>query len=240
MLHHRSVGSGPPVLLLPGMLGTIETECAHLIEPIAALGYTVIAADLPGHGPSEMTKSLTMRVILEEIDKVLLASKAEPVVILGYSLGGYAALQYGIKNPSRVLGVYMHGSKFYWSGAEAEEMAAELDLAWLTEHKPERLAKLQALHGAEKLEAMLPWLNKLLITLPDAGMTEMDLEEAKFPVVVSVGDRDELVPASEALDLYRALPKGQLAVFADTNHPLAALRDHVFLPVFRDFLNRLD
>lgn len=239
MMHHRTVGSGPPVLILPGMLGTIESECSHLIEPIAALGYTVIAADLPGHGPSEMTKSLTMRVLIEEIDKLLQHLNAEPAVILGYSLGGYAGLQYAIKNQSRILGVFMHGTKFYWSGAEAEEMAAELDMAWLAENKPERLAKLQALHTTEKLEAMLPWLNKMLVNLPDVGLTEMDLEEAKLPIVVSVGDRDELVPVSEAVDLYRALPRAQLAVFADTNHPLAALRDHVFLPVFRDFLNRL-
>lgn len=240
MMHHRSVGSGPPVLLLPGMLGTIESECSHLLAPIAALGYTVIAADLPGHGPSDMTKSLTMRVLVEEIDKLLQSLHSEPVVIFGYSLGGYAALQYALKNPGRVLGIFMHGTKFYWSGAEAEEMSAELDLAWLTENKPERLAKLQALHTEEKLEAMLPWLQKMLINLPDAGLTEMDLEEAKFPVVVSVGDRDELVPATEAVDLYHALPKGQLAIFPDTNHPLGALRDHVFLPVFKDFLNRLD
>ena len=240
MLHHKSVGSGPPVLLLPGLLGTIETEFSQLIDPIAKLGYTVIAADLPGHGGSEMTKSLTMRVMVEEIDKLLTGIKAEPVVILGYSLGGYAGLQYGIKNPTRVVGVYMHATKFYWSGQEAEDMAAELDMAWLEENKPERLEKLRALHSEEKLEAMMPWLHKMLVGLPDIGLTEMDLEEAKFPVVVSVGDRDELVPTAEAVDLYRALPRGQLAVFPDTPHPMAGLRDHVFLPVFRDFLNRLD
>jgi pimeloyl-ACP methyl ester carboxylesterase len=68
----------------------------------------------------------------------------------------------------------------------------------------------------------------------------MELEDLDLPVMISVGDRDELVPVSEALDLQHALQRAQLSVFADTNHPLASLRDHVFLPAFRDFLNRLD
>ncbi len=239
MLHHQSVGSGPPVLLLPGMLGTVETQWQRYLQPIADMGYTAIGAELPGHGPSEMTKSLTMRVIVEEIDRLLNGIHAEPVVILGYSLGGYAGLSYALKNPSRVLGVWMHASKFYWSGEEAENLATELDLAFLEENKPERLAELRTQHSEEKLEAMLPWLNKLVSNLPDTGLTEMELEDLETPIMISVGDRDELLPVSEAVDLYRALRFGQLTVFPETYHPIDSLRDHVFLPVFKDFLNRL-
>ena len=240
MLQHKSVGSGPPVLLLPGLLGTIETEMDRFIQPIADLGYTVIGADYPGHGQSEMTKSLTMRVIVEELDRFLNGIHAEPVIIFGYSMGGYAGLSYALKHPNRVVGLWMHATKFYWSGEEADNMAMELDLEYLAENKPDRLEALKALHGEEQLEALMPWLNKLVTGMPDAGLTEFDLEDLETPIVVSVGDRDELVPANEALDLQKSLQRGQLCVFPDTNHPLPALRDHVFLPAFRDFLNRLD
>lgn len=239
MLHHESIGSGPPVLLLPSMLGTIQTEWHRFLQPIADMGYTAIAADLPGHGQSEMTKSLTMRVLVEEIDRLLNGIHAEPAVLVGYSLGGYAALSYALKHSNRVVGVWMHATKFYWSGEEAENLAAELDLAFLEENQPERLAELKALHGEEKLEAMLPWLNKMISALPDSGLTEMELEDLETPVMVSVGDRDALVPVAEAVDLYRALRSGQLCIFPDTLHPQSSLRDHMFLPVFKDFLNRL-
>ena len=240
MLHYKSIGSGPPILILPGMLGTIETEWQNFLQPIADMGYTVIAADLPGHGPSEMTKSITLRVLTEEIEKLLQGIHAEPAVIIGYSLGGYAGLSWALKHPTRAVGVWLHGTKFYWSGEEAENLGAELDLSYMEENNPERLQRLRELHSEEKLEAMLPWLNKLVTGLPDIGLTHMDLEEAQIPVMVSVGDRDELVPVEEAVDLYRALPRGQLCVLPDTNHPLASVRDHVFLPAIKDFLNRLD
>jgi pimeloyl-ACP methyl ester carboxylesterase len=240
MLHHQSIGSGPPVLVLPGMLGTIESQWQRYLQPIADMGYTVIAADLPGHGPSEMTKSLTMRVMVEEIDRLLNGLHAEPAVLLGYSTGGYAALSYALKHKNRVVGVWMHASKFYWSGEEAENLAAELDLPYLEENNPDRLSQLRAQHGEEKLDAMMPWLSKMITAMPDTGLTEMDLEDCELPVMVSGGDRDELVPVNEVIDLYHALRRGQLCIFPDTNHPLDSLRDHVFLPVFRDFLNRLD
>jgi len=234
------MGSGPPVLLLPGMLGTVSTEMERFMKPIADMGYTAIGADFPGHGESEMTKSLTMRVIVEELDRFLNGIHAEPVIIFGYSLGGYAGLSYALKNPNRVVGLWMHATKFFWSGEEADNLAAEMDLEYLTENKPERLEALKALHGEEKLEAMLPWLNKMITGMPDAGITEFDVEDFETPVVVSVGDRDELIPVNEALDLQKALQRGQLCVFPDTSHALPALRDHMFVPVFKDFLNRLD
>lgn len=227
-------------MILPGLLSTIEADWQRFIQPIADMGYTVIAADLPGHGQSEMTKSLTMRVMVEEIERLLTGIHADPAVLLGYGLGGYAGLSFALKHPGRVVGLWMHATKFYWSGEEAENLAAEYDPAWLEENNPDRLAELKSMHGEEKLEAILPWANKIVSAMPDSGLTEMELEDLALPVMISVGDRDELIPVNEAVDLYKALQRGQLSVFADTFNPLASLRDHVFLPAFRDFLNRLD
>ena len=177
MLHHQSTGSGPPILLLPGLLGTIESDWQRFIQPIADMGYTVIAADLPGHGQSEMTKSLTMRVIVEEIERLLSGIHADPAVILGYSTGGYAGLSFALKHLGRVVGLWMHGTKFYWSGEEAENLAAELDAVWLEENNPDRLAELRTRHGVEKLDAILPWANKIsacsfILDCPSAPSTQ--------------------------------------------------------------------
>lgn len=238
MLKHESVGSGPPVLLLPSMLGTIEAEWKPYMQAIADLGYKVIAIDWPGHANSEMTKSFTFRVLTEELEALMKELDLDPVVMLGYSMGGYAALHFATKHPNRVVGIWMHGTKFYWSGEEADNMAESLDLEWLQDNKPERLEKLSEIHG-EEFEELLPWLHKMVINLPDTGLTEMDLEEVNLPVLVSVGDRDELIPVQEALDLYDALPNAQLAIFPDTNHPIQSLRDHVAIPFVKDFMNRL-
>lgn len=55
MLHGRelsmvTVGSGPVLLLIHGMAGTLE-NWSDVIEPLAR-HHTVVAPDLPGHGGS--------------------------------------------------------------------------------------------------------------------------------------------------------------------------------------------
>ncbi|MCL4305722.1 alpha/beta hydrolase [bacterium] len=239
MLKHTSIGNGPPIVLLPSMLGTSESEWGPHVKTFVDMGHSVLTVDWPGHAQSDLTKSFTFRVLVEELDALFKHLKTEPALIFGYSMGGYAALHYALKNANRVVAIWMHGTKFYWSGEEAENMAAELDIEWLEENKPERLEKLRAIHG-EGLDELMPWLSKMVTNLPDTGLTELELEDFKIPVLVTVGDRDELVPVAEAADLAEALPKGQLAVFADTNHPIQSARDHVLIPVLKDFLNRLD
>lgn len=238
MLKHEIVGSGPPVLLLPSMLGTIEAEWKSFIQPIADLGYKVIAIDWPGHAHSDMTKAFTFRILTEELEALMKQLDLDPAIMLGYNMGGYAALHFATKNPSRVIGIWMHATKFYWSGEEADTMSEGLDLEWLQENDTERLEKFTEIHG-ENLEELLPWLKKMVLNLPDTGLTGMDLEDLNVPVLVSVGDRDELIPVQEAVDLFQELPKGQLVIFPDTNHPIECLRDHVAIPFVKDFINRL-
>jgi pimeloyl-ACP methyl ester carboxylesterase len=177
-------------------------------------------------------------MLTEELDTLMKHLDCDPAIILGFSMGGYAAIHFATKHPSRVIGIWMHGTKFYWSGEEADTMAENLDLEWLQENDTEQLEKLSEVHG-ENLEDLLPWLKKMVLNLPDTGLTGMDLEGVNIPVMVSVGDRDELIPVQEAVDLYKALPNGQLAIFPDTNHPIQSLRDHVAIPFVKDFVNRL-
>src|SRR5213083_757151 len=51
-IYYEEQGSGAPVLLLPGFTQSIE-EWSPFREALAAAGYRVIAADLPGSGRSE-------------------------------------------------------------------------------------------------------------------------------------------------------------------------------------------
>jgi pimeloyl-ACP methyl ester carboxylesterase len=54
------------------------------------------------------------------------------------------------------------------------------------------------------------------------GYAFADLGKIEAPVLILCGDRDEFCSVEEAITAYRALPKGELAILADTGHVITA------------------
>ncbi len=55
------------------------------------------------------------------------------------------------------------------------------------------------------------------------------------PTLISVGDRDELVPLNEAQRLSRTLPHGSLIVLPGVRHPFQTLHPIPLLPMMQEF-----
>lgn len=95
-IYYEETGSGgDPVLLLPGATDRIEHHIP-LRDALAAAGYRVIAADLPGSGRS-LPQPRTYTVTYYEDDARSFAALLEhlavaPAHLLGYSDGGETAL----------------------------------------------------------------------------------------------------------------------------------------------------
>jgi pimeloyl-ACP methyl ester carboxylesterase len=67
------------------------------------------------------------------------------------------------------------------------------------------------------------------------GMTERMASHTHCPVLVSVGDRDELVPVNEALRLARLFNQGELIVLPGVRHPFQSVRAIPLLPMMQHF-----
>lgn len=99
-------GSGPPIVLLHAALHD-RTDYAPVIEPLAR-GRRVIALDWPGHGESPLP-STPLRaaqfgdLLIEFADRLDLTN----AVIVGNSVGGYAACRLALERPERVAGVVL-------------------------------------------------------------------------------------------------------------------------------------
>jgi 2-succinyl-6-hydroxy-2,4-cyclohexadiene-1-carboxylate synthase len=101
-LHVTTSGTGPPLVLLHGFTGSTRSW-----EPLAPFldGFTTIAIDLPGHGGSESPSDPTryaLRRFADDLVKVLDAVRVQRAALLGYSLGGRAALHAALAYPDRV------------------------------------------------------------------------------------------------------------------------------------------
>ena len=111
-LHAEQCGSGRPVLLLHGFSGSART-LDDVAEGLLAAGRSTIAVDLLGHGESDApreTAAYTMGRCTASLVQVLDAAGAERADVLGYSMGGRAALGLAVARPERVRSLVLIGA----------------------------------------------------------------------------------------------------------------------------------
>jgi pimeloyl-ACP methyl ester carboxylesterase len=108
-ISYRDDGSGPPVLLLHAALHD-RTDYTGVHDALVA-GRRVLALDWPGHGespsPDTPLRAVQFGDVLEEfVDRLDLRK----LVLVGNSVGGYAACRLAIEHPERVAGLVLVNS----------------------------------------------------------------------------------------------------------------------------------
>jgi pimeloyl-ACP methyl ester carboxylesterase len=101
--HRRAyvrMGSGPALLLLHG-LGCDHTTWDPVIRQLART-YTVIAPDLLGHGASDKPRAdYSVGGYANGMRDLLTVLNIDKVTVVGHSLGGGVAMQFGYQYPER-------------------------------------------------------------------------------------------------------------------------------------------
>ncbi len=91
LLHHEILGSGEPVVILHGLMGSCDNWRG--IARRLAGDYQVICLDLPNHGRSPHTPEMTLASMGEAVVRSVAAAGVEaPVNLVGHSMGGKVAM----------------------------------------------------------------------------------------------------------------------------------------------------
>ncbi|NNE72716.1 MAG: alpha/beta fold hydrolase [Acidimicrobiales bacterium] len=110
-------GSGPALVLLHGMAGE-ATTWQPILERLAR-DYTVIAPDLPGHGRSAKPRGdYSLGAYASFVRDLLVQLDTPQATIVGQSLGGGIAMQFGYQHPE-----YCQRLVLVASGGLGEEVA---------------------------------------------------------------------------------------------------------------------
>lgn len=238
LINYEVVGSDPKretLLLLPSMLGAITTEWRNFERTLAA-DYRLIHMDLRGHGRSEnKAPDLKPDRMAQDVVGLLDHLQVQRVHIAGYSLGGYLGLMVALGQPRRVQTVSAHATKFYWNKEAAAKMRSQLDPEQMSKKVPTYADQLVQLHGARHWRELVRQAADLVSFLVNNGLTENMIGRLQTPVLISVGERDELVPLPEAARLSRVLPNGELLVLPGVRHPFNSIRPVPFLPALNYF-----
>ncbi|MBK9050234.1 MAG: alpha/beta hydrolase [Chloroflexi bacterium] len=222
------------LLLLPGLMGSISSQWRQFI-PSLIHQFRVVLVDLRGHGHSEnKAPTLAPEQMMHDLNGLLDSLHVEHYHVAGYSLGGYLGLLLHLNQPRRVQTVLMHATKFYWNEESVKKMGNQLDPDAITEKVPQYANQLAQEHGSRWRKLVRQAAELVHHTWKD-GLTEGMVKQAQGPVLVSVGDRDELVQIPEALRLSRIMSHGELIVLPGVKHPFKSIRPVPLVPMMLAF-----
>src|SRR6476659_3252447 len=100
-LYYETHGSGRPLILLHGGLGS--GEMFGPILPRLAESHQVIAADLQGHGrTADVDRPITLQAMADDIGALIGHLGVGRPDVMGYSLGGGVAFHVALRHPGLV------------------------------------------------------------------------------------------------------------------------------------------
>jgi pimeloyl-ACP methyl ester carboxylesterase len=231
-------GAQPTLLLLPGLLGSVRTQWRSFLPQLTP-HFRVLLPDLRGHG---LSTHVGPRLEAEQMTADLLGLldylQVGSAAVAGYSLGGYLGLSLALRVPQRVAALALHATKFYWTPESVAQMHSQLDPEQLVATVPAYADGLAKEHGAAQWRVLVRQAADLVSMIHESGLREADVARLACPLLVSVGDRDELVTLPEALRLSRRAPAGSLLVLPGIRHPFPNNRPVPLVNTLLDFFAR--
>jgi pimeloyl-ACP methyl ester carboxylesterase len=211
-------------------------------QALSAAGHRVLAPDQRGFGRSPLgDEPPSLDLVADDVARLMDQNGIERAVIAGASMGGYVAMTFVRRHPSRVAALGLLAAR---AAPDTPDQRAQREAFASAITDPHRRAALidataPLLLGAttragnpeltrrvrDRAEACDPhalaWAQRGIALRPDAFGV---LREVRVPAVVVAGEQDELVSVGEAADTAAALPGAPLVVLPDCGHlaPLEA------------------
>ena len=221
--------NGEPVLLLHGGLSDTDSFADVMVAPLES-SYHLYGYDRAGHGRSaDVSGSFHFDFQRDEAIAFISEVIKTPVHIVGYSDGANIALMVAIARPDLVKSVISIAANFNPAGI------FDLPIFNPAEISDEDRAEYAAMSpdAPETLDFKNAKMHEIWRVEPDISI--LDIAKIDCPILVMAGD-DDVVKPEHTLELYEALPFGQLAIVPGTSHGLVKEKPALVTAIIKEFL----
>jgi pimeloyl-ACP methyl ester carboxylesterase len=252
------VGSGPTLLLIPGIQG--RWEWMRPSVDALAREFRVITASLPGEPGVDMPLADGARFdeFVGHIDRVLDAAGVSDVVVCGVSFGGLIALRYAARRADRVRGLILvstpgprwklqpHYARYAkWPTVSTPVFV----LGALRRYWRELRAIHPDLQGQLNVSMATSWRVATAPAVPyrmsrrarmaEGEDFEADCARVTVPTLVITGERelDLVVPCEDTMHYVTLIPGARFQLFERTGHLGTVLAPERFAAIVSRFMN---
>ena len=233
-LHYRKVGVGAATLLIHGF-GEDGNVFNQAIKYLPEQG-TLLIPDLPGSGESEVwpTAEPSLNDFALALNAILENEGIEKCSVMGHSMGGYIALAFAEQFPEKIVALgLLHSTAYADSTERIQKRKQAIDFieregaaAFLRISLPGLFAPAFREQGKAEIESLLTSMKqvspKTLIQYYRAMMKRPDssklLASAPYPVMFIIGQEDEIVKASDTLQLANITANAYIHVLNNVGH----------------------
>ena len=224
-------GSGEPLLLLHGGLGSIDMFGPVL--PALAKTRQVIAVDLHGHGRTTLgTRPIDLVDIANVLAVVLDRAGFKQVDVAGYSFGGGAALRLAVQHPKLVRRLVVASAPYAQNGFFPEMLPQQAQvsgaMAEQMKETPMYKSYVAVAPNPKDFPRLLDRMGEFMRRSYDWGE---DVKKLPMPVMLVFGDSDMIRP-EHVVQFYQLLggglkdagwqrehmSKNRLAILPDVTH----------------------
>lgn len=237
--HVQVMGSGPVALLLHGT--GASTHSWRRLMPLLAQDFTVVAADLPGHGFTTLPPAARMSLpeMARSVAALLRALKLAPSLVVGHSAGAAIGLRMvaeGGTAPGAVVSI--NGALRQLQGASTVLFPAAARLLAATPVTP-FLFSLQA-SGRGMVDRLLAGTGSRVDPIDAAfyarllgrpghvagalrmmsrwDLAELGLDRVRVPVTLLAGSADRMIPPGDASVVAARLARARVVALPGLGH----------------------
>ena len=206
-LYYETVGTGRPLILLHGGLGS--GEMFGPILPTFAEHHQVITIDLQGHGrTADIERPIDIRLMADDVAALIDHLGLEKPDLVGYSLGGGVALLTGIKYPAKIRRLVV-ASAHAWRDAIPAEMLAQQ--AQVNAAATEFMKETPMYQLYQRVAPRPEDFPRLLDKMGEAMAKDFDYSEEvrglQMPTLIVAADAD-MAPPSHYVEMFKLLDGG--------------------------------
>ena len=207
-LYYETHGSGRPMILLHGGLGSGEMFGPTI--PVLAADHQVIAPDLQGHGrTADIDRPIDVRLMADDIGALIEHLGLGKPDVVGYSLGGGVAFQTAVRHPELVRRLVFVSANIRRNAIYPEMLAQQLMVG------PDAVEMLKGTPMYELYQRVAPRpedFGRLLGKMGESMAMDFDFSEdvrgLKVPTMIAAGDAD-MAPPSHYVEAFALLDGGQ-------------------------------